>query len=286
MTTQLEAVRFIVLGCATLLLAACAPVQVKKELGQVNFVYDPGPEAKKTGKSIAIVSPVFAGVQDDPRLAVLTARAGTENTYNVSFIRMFDTGYKNRVAQAMRDTTLEIFTRRGFTTMGPYATFDDMTYTDKKAAYLASVPTLNFVIDEKRTKEGCVGALCTVEGVIQITGDMNYKMVEPLTGQAVVNRRINLSDFQISKNYIKQFTPQAGAGSLGAVMVQGLSNAVSNAQAGSSGMQPVDDSDKVLAEALNEFYSKAMTRIDSFISQEELMALRKEVDTLKATKRY
>jgi hypothetical protein len=39
--------------------------------------------------------------------------------------------------------------------------------------------------------------------------------------------------------------------------------------------------DKVLTEALNEFYTKAMGKIDKYISQEEMLALEKDVNSAK-----
>jgi neuraminyllactose-binding hemagglutinin len=272
------AVSAALLACG--LLAACAPVSVDREVGQVNFSYATGAEERQTGLAIAIVAPRFVGDQGTQAAALDQRIVYTRTGAAVfSFGRTFQTNYRDRLAASMRDTLLEIVSRKGFATKGPYSSFDDMTYPDKKESYLACVPTVEFSIVDKRTKEECSGGVCTVEGVIQVTGEMNYKLVEPLTGQAVVNHRINLSDFNISRPYIHQQQVQAGGASAGAL----LANAISQAGAPS---QLTDNTDKVLVDALNEFYAKSMAKVDQYISREELLSLRRDVDTLKGQKRY
>lgn len=269
---------------ALLILSACAAAPVRKEVGEINFTYQPGPKQSSTDVAIAIVSPQFVTEKRGAPTegANFAAMLGQSNQF--SFNSTFQQSYEQRLASALRDGIIEIVSNKGFPITGPFASFDDMTFSEKKEAFCASVPTMALHIDDKVLENKCDGAgTCVIKGVLQVAGDLNYRIVEPLTEQTIINRRINLSDLAISKEYtrIVKVTSQ-NVDPLTQMVTQGITNAMS----GGGGNEMVDNSDKALVDALNEFYVAAMTRIDKFISREELLSQREDIELLKSSKRF
>jgi neuraminyllactose-binding hemagglutinin len=107
-------------------------------------------------------------------------------------------------------------------------------------------------------------------------GEFYLKIVEPITNQALINRRINLSDFKLSKPYVYEAKNQN--------VSQGLTSQMISKLSGPDSL--TDDTDKVLVDLLNEFYAKATERIIQYLSREELLAIEKDVQKLKGMKVY
>lgn len=265
-------------GCAT-------HIPVNREVGNLDFSYQASAKTKATGKSVAIVSPQFVAAeaaaqvstQPDSRNALallMAAQTGLRQTYTPQAV--YQATYQQRLGDAMMGAIQEIISKKGFNTKGPYASFDDIPFGDKKTIYLAAVPSLKVYFDAKSQQFSCSGMVCTDQGVFTVTGELIYKMVEPMTGQAVVTKRINLSDFAISKSYLREFQGRTASDGL-------VGMAIDRA------MKPEqlrDNTDRVMTEALNEFFKKAMTKVDSFVSTEELMSFEGDIAQLKGMKRF
>jgi hypothetical protein len=251
-------------------------------VGQLNLEYELPRQKRQTQYVIAIVKPEFVDQQAEQGLRPATANAietamlqqARRNQKEVRFVynfsKKFHGNYKARLVDAMKDSLQELFSRKGFKTKGPYATFDEITYVDKKTIYLASVPSLKLYVDDKITQQACSREYCTKEGQIQITGELIYKLIEPLTGQTMSNHRINLSNFGISRTYKHQYLTESGdIGTFSADHPVLLTN-----------------TDKVLVEAINEFFAKAMEKLHKLISREEIISFAGDVKQLKKTKRF
>ncbi|MEN8219722.1 MAG: hypothetical protein ABFS56_25900 [Pseudomonadota bacterium] len=276
----LIATRFLGMFFVATFVVSCSGTTVVRDVGQLNLGYKLPEQQPKTQYVIAIVAPEFTGKEQqtqqtqqpivlDPITAMIMARMGHQPKFN--FFTVFSSTYKPDLVNAMKDSLEELISRKGFVTKGPYATFDDITYMDKKAIYLASVPKLTLDIVRKGTNTDCSPRIyCTEKGQIQITGGLTYKLVEPLTGQTFLNRRINLSDFNISKPYIRQYQTKGAGDTLGKIMDKA-----------SAPDKLVDDTDKVLVEAINEFFAKAMAKLNQFISREEIISFTPDVNKLK-----
>jgi neuraminyllactose-binding hemagglutinin len=273
---------------ATLLLAGCkATPKTQKEVGSVNLNYEVGSKSKNTGKTIAIVSPSFKAIQDG-RSAVSTRNYGTSENV-VDFNSMLYNNYKRRLVSAMSDGFNEIVISKGFKITGPFSSFDDITYTDKKSTYLAFIPDLDIYIDQKPVSRKCSASdnYCEDVGTIEISGSLNLKLIEPMTEQAFLSKRINLSEVSTRRDYVKRFYidgPQQGL--IGMALKSAVDAATSAAGKESSEKPYVDNTDKVLADALNEFYSKAMKKVDRYISTEEIMSFENDVNNVKKLKRF
>lgn len=264
---------------AIALLAGCSTV-TNKEVGQIDFSYTAAEQQKDTGKVISVVTPDLIENQTNTKqsqlnnnaMLMMMAQANAQQA-QVDFNGRFNQSYKDQLISALQNTFNQTISNSGFRTT-EFSTFDDMTYTDKKETYLASVPKLNLNITKKVTKQECKSGYCTEQGVIQITGELNVSLIEPLTQQTFINKRINLSDLNISKDYIKQEDTRAPQG------LMAIPNALLKPK------QYEDNTDKALTDALNEFYSKASTKIAQHISREELLTLANDIENLKKSKRY
>ena len=266
-------------------LAACAPIPIKKEVGSLNFDYTAAGTSKPTGKVVAIVSPQFvasergnvqANPQPQPTLPFGNLQPQLQSHPQFKAQVLYEMEYKGRFSTAIMTSTQEIISNKGFTTKGPYTSFDDIPYGDKKDIYLAAVPFLTVYFEQNGPTFSCKGMVCTDQGEFIVTGEMVYKMIEPLTGQALMTRRINLSDFAISKNYIREIENPYPSGSLIGVMIDKATKPESLR----------DNTDQVMAQALNEFFKKTMAKIDTFISTEELMSFNNDIEKLKDLKRF
>jgi neuraminyllactose-binding hemagglutinin len=174
----------------------------------------------------------------------------------------------------------DLILKKGFTIGGKYKTFDDMTYPDRKSTFMALVPIIEINIIKRATKQEQKGLHYSEEGEMQVSGELIIKMIEPLSKQMFITKRIDLSDLNIKKPYIYEVKKIKSGKSSGAGGIVGslLSGALDSAMAPNS---LSDSTDKALTEAINEFYQKAMAKIEKYVSQEEILALEKDVNSAK-----
>jgi len=270
----------LVLG--TLLVSGCSTkLQTKKEMGHLNLQVKAYEQEKATGLLIAIVAPEFQtnGKEDakpapaNPYEALMRARGGNANySFNTAFIN----SYQTQLKRAMKDNFSELMTKKGFKLKGPFETFDDLTYTDKKDVYLAVVPKLNISIEKKVHTRDVERLYLHEDGEIQVTGDLVIKVIEPLTQQTFVSKRINLSDLNIVEDYIYEKQTQVGGDGL-------VGMAMDKASAPDS---LTDNTDVALSNAINKFYAEANNKIKRYLSREELLSFEKDVSALKTLKRF
>lgn len=272
--------KVVILAAAAAIISGCS-IPVQREVGQINFAYQANNQGVGTGYAIAIVKPEFtvaaqaqAAAPTNPFLAYAMAQQAQQGEAT-NFHSLYSTNYKVQLETALNNTVEELLTKKGFQTLGPYTSFDDVTYGDKKKAYLASVPKLTLSIDKKVQDQRCTSSYCTESGTIMISGELFLKLIEPLTQQTMLNKRINLSDLSITRPYTYQKN-YAGQGDM-------ISQAIASI---SKPKVLIDNRDKVLTEALNEFYSKAAGKIDTFLSREEILSYANDIKSIKELKRF
>ena len=242
-------------------------IAVKRETAQLNLQYKVKSQSPRVDKKIAIVAPRFSDIK-----ALKTARG---MNFNEQFLE-----YRPRLAKAMSAGFEDLILKKGFTIGGKYKTFDDMTYPERKSTFMALVPIIEINIIKKATKQEQNGLHYSEEGEMQVSGELIIKMIEPLSKQMFITKRIDLSDFNIKKPYIyevKQIKSVKSSGA-GGIMGSLLSGALDSAMAPNS---LSDSTDKALTEAINEFYGKAMEKIEKYVSQEEILSLEKDVNSAK-----
>ncbi len=272
---------FIVTICVVLFTGCSTKIEVDRKVGQLNLESAKLKQEKPVDNVIAIVSPSISlpkkenknqQIQQFPLGFYQPTRTSTQFDAD----NTFSSNYKNRLNQALESSITEILSAKGFKLKGPYSHLEDMTYQDKKQVYLAFVPKIDFRIDNKSTKTIPERLYTRTEGVIQIGGSFTISIQEPITGQVFLNRRINLSDFNISEPYIYEVQHSTGDGTITGAAFDKVT----------APDLITDTTDVALTKAINQFYSKAIERINSFIDREEILSFEKDINQLKDLKRY
>lgn len=271
------------IGFAGLFFSGCASktvIPVKKEVGQANYKTLDITKEPSTGKTIAIVETAInipevmqklnTQMSTNPFMAAMAA-----NMQQVSY-NPYQELDVNALKKALGRVFTEILSNKGFATKGPYKTFDDITYTDKKDTYLAIIPILDLAIETKTTSVKPEQWYYTEEGVMMLGGEFYLKVMEPLTQQVLMNKRISLTDMNLQKPYMFQKQNIFTTGSM-------TDDLIAKA---SLPDQLIDNTDKVRTELLTEFYNQAVEKLNTYLSREELLSYQKDVKKLKDLKRF
>jgi hypothetical protein len=257
-------------------LSACSAIPVNKETGSVNTNFDFGPQAPSVNKKIAIVKDLgsFTDLGKsslgniNPLLAEyfrrqLNEQSNTSSKYVAEIKKAFSTGVET------------LITKKGFTYSGPYDSFDEITYGDKKNSYLALIPNFDVKVATSEVEHRNFSSYSEEKGTIKVDGDFTIKFIEPLTGQVMAQKRIDLSKLNISESYIVQKETQNKDGLIGLAI-----NATNKPTI------LVDNFDKAYAQAMSNFYQGAMLKLNKYISTEEIMSFESDIRELKSNKRY
>jgi len=278
-------VGFVGIISATLFTGCSTKIPVERKVGNLNLQSAKLQPESQVRNVIAIVSPniaansVVAQTQNQTSqspISMMIAQRMQAINANYDFNNAFSQSYAKRLNKALESSISEIISAKGFKLKGPYAVFDDMTYQDKKKVYLAFVPKVDFAIDNKVLKTDRHRLYSHTEGVIQIGGSITVTMLEPMTGQVFIKRRINLSDFNIQEPYIYEKQTKTSDSSLIGVAID----------KGSAPDKLVDTTDVALTKAINRFYSQTMLKINSYIDKEEILSFEKDILKLKGLKRF
>lgn len=275
---------FIGVMYATLFSGCSTTLQVKRDVGTLNLQSKELKQLETTKHVIAIVSPVIASnsatntqnqTAQSPLAMMMMQRMRNANV-NYNFNTAFSKSYSERLNKALENSISEIITSKGFKLKGPFGVFDDMTYQDKKKIYLAFIPKIDFTVENKVINTKRHRLYTHVDGVIQIGGSVTISMIEPMTGQVFVKRRINLSDLNIQEPYIyEKQTSRGGDGIVGMALDKGTAPDILK-----------DTTDVALTNAINKFYAKTIDKINLYLDKEEILSFEKDILKLKGLKRF
>lgn len=269
------------------LLTGCVAAPIERQTGELDLKYKSERSSKTHVQTIAIVSPKFAKYE--------SARPTSYNGVPIPQVtadfnqRFYQGNYANTLESALGQGFQKLITDKGFRFVGPYQSFDEITYTDKRDTYLAIIPSLDLKFSKAAAQPNCSGARCVEEGSFAISGDLSFKLVEPLTMQTFMTKRISLQDLDISKEYRAIFdNPGHNKNDLVGLALNTAFEQIEKAsnQGQVDNSKNIDTSDKALAEAVNEFYAAAMGRIDTYLTPEEILSFSRDVEALKDRKRY
>ena len=266
---------------ASSLLSGCATkVPVKKEIGQLNLESPVIKQEPKTNKILGIVDPQFnyKTYEQNKQASFngfgLNINPGAYYTFAPS--KYFQKNYESTLKRALETSVQNILLKKGFKLEGPYASFDDITYQDKKKIYLSVIPQINLDIKKIVSQKTCNDLYCTEKGTIYFGGDVIITLEEPLTKQIFMKKRINLSDKSIAEPYIIQYQIRTATGD----MVTDLINKASAPK------YLVNNVDKAMTDGINKFYSYTINKLNKYLDREELLSYEKDIKQLKQLKRF
>lgn len=171
----------------------------------------------------------------------------------------------------------KIIVAKGMTAVGPYATLADVVYPDKKGADLTLAPRVFLMADSKfgdsiqREYEG-VGHVVK-PFTMKISGFISYEMHEPLSGQKMWVKKLDLDDRQITDVEIYEAVA-VRKDQYGKVLQWG------------EGRLKYSGREEALANALRDYYPIIMDKAWTYLNTEEIIDLKGKTKELRDRKVY
>lgn len=162
---------------------------------------------------------------------------------------------------ALAQGFFELLVNKGFGATGPYTTVDEMTFPEKRAVSLLITPEFNTSIQmtpsNVRTSSWSGTTTCDIS--FRVQGSVTIIAVEPLSGQRMFNRRVEL-------------TP-----------AEHLASDVADVVwcSGRTDDQPVPAVANALERMYERLYAETMAAVDRYITPEEFTVLNGEVQRLR-----
>jgi len=166
----------------------------------------------------------------------------------------------------------KILVAKGMTTIGPYATLDDVTFPDKKAADLTLAPRVFINTETKlgnsyNTTYDGVGYV-EKRFVMKIAGWVSYEMREPLSGQKMWVKRLDLDEREVKGVEIYEAV---------ALRRDQYGN-VTQWQAGEVKFSGREDA---LGDALAAYYPEIMQRAWTYLDPSEMIELKEKTREIR-----
>jgi hypothetical protein len=249
-----------------LLFIGCVPPQPQtpKQVYNTNFTYEPPSTAQsKCNMTIAIIKPQTSGTM----FSDVLISSGPDMRRALE--------YGNDMLKAAKGDMEKILIAKGFNTLGPFESIDEMTYSEKERASLLYVPIFDANMDFMggNVAQGTPGTV-SQQASINMRGSVSLAFLEPMTREKVWMKRFDLEPYTESYVASAQTSP-----------ADPLSAAVNQALFGGA-----QQNQKTQLEAatlvLNNFYQKAMSKMWDHLDQREIQQLKTETEKLKKLKRY
>ncbi|MGE6383349.1 HpaA family protein [Shewanella baltica] len=263
-------------------LAACAAIPVKKESGTLDTAFDFGDQHKSVDRKIAIVKPSGVFTEYEKKInaqASLLAQFANIQQQQDPFTEV-RRNYNEEVRKAFQNGVETLITRKGFTYSGPYESFDEITYGDKKSSYLAIVPDFDIRVGKANVSRESFSSYAEEKGIIKVDGSFTLKFIEPLTGQVMGQKRVDLSSLNIAEEYVTQWETKASGGGLIAGAIGGAIKQASKPDV------LINNVEKAYADAMTKFYQGSMKQLVKYVSTEEIKSFEADIRELKTIKRY
>lgn len=248
-------------------LVGCAPLPSKPPTGPVtpNFNFEPPTSASsRSDMAIAVIKPGTNGSMFTQWPVLLTGSdAANARTY------------LNDMTKAAKTDMEKIIVAKGFNTLGPFESVDEMTYSQKERASLIFVPTFESNMDLQDAGTRALGyRAISQEGTVLVRGSVILAFLEPLTKEKVWLKRFDLEPFSAPYAAVMRVQPVTP----GEIIASGLlGRAV-----------PTNQSTQLdaVVTTLNSFYGAAMSKMWEHLDPREVSGLKGEVQKLKKLKRF
>lgn len=173
----------------------------------------------------------------------------------------------------------KILIAKGLTTTGPFASLDEITFSEKKDAALTLAPKV-FITAEIKYADKAQQIPGTDRSErsfdMNVTGWMTFIMQEPLSGQKMWIKKLELDSIQKQGVVDVESVPQYSGGGCGGPVVTGYQ----------TGKTLYDGRVDAMASALKEMYPIVLTQFEKYIDTNELVQLKEKSKEIRESKVY
>lgn len=173
----------------------------------------------------------------------------------------------------------KILIAKGLTTTGPFASLDEITFSEKKAAALTLAPKVFITAEIQYTENEQVPGTDRSERAfdMNVTGWMTFIMQEPLSGQKMWIKKLELDSIHKHDVIDVESVPQYNkGGGCGGPVVTGYQ----------TGRTVYDGRVDAMASALKEMYPVVLTQFEKYIDTNELVQLKEKSKEIRESKVY
>jgi len=251
------------IGLLLLLFSGCVPQKAPPKIATPDFTFNPpGASASRVDMTIALIKPTTPA-------SMFRENAMTDPDH-LARVRRY---VVDMLDQAKKDLE-KILVAKGFNTLGPYESIDEMTYSEKERASLIFAPNFEVNIDfvGGAVAQGGLGTV-SQQGTVAMTGRVVLNFLEPMTKEKVSMKNFSVDPFSAPYTVSARTRDPKSGDILTAILLGGS-------------RQPENTMVDASVLALNNFYQTSMTKISNLLDTREILQLRGETQKLKKLKRY
>lgn len=175
----------------------------------------------------------------------------------------------------------KVLIAKGMTTTGPYPSLDEVTYSEKKNAELTLAPKVFISTEikygELRPTRRQEGLTMEREFTMSISGWVSFIMQEPLSGEKMWIKKLELDPVQVSGIEIFEAIAQYRSDGCGGRAISGYNASDKHLFYGQT---------EVMAEALKRLYPVIMSKFQQFLDAEEMVQLKEKGKEIRSRKVY
>jgi hypothetical protein len=199
----------------------------------------------------------------------------------------------------------KVLIAKGMTTTGPFSSLDEITYSQKKDAVLTLAPHVFITAEIKYAGGSAAPALLrsgmmTMPGaplggdqgtptlrsvgmtmdktfVMHVSGWVSFVMQEPLSGEKMWIKRLELDTVEVSGLEVYRAAPIMQGSGCGGQAVVGYNN---------SGVLLYDGKTDAMASALKQIYPIVIRQFQKYLDADEMVALKAKVEEIRKAKVY
>jgi hypothetical protein len=175
----------------------------------------------------------------------------------------------------------KILIAKGMTTTGPYPSLDEITYSEKKNAELTLAPKIFISTEVKygdmhpsHRKEGLT---MEREFTMSISGWVSFIMQEPISGEKMWIKKLELDPVQVAGIEIFEAVPRYGNSGCGGPQIIGYTATEKHLYQGQT---------EAMAGALKQLYPVIMNEFQRYLDSDEMAQLKEKGKEIRARKVY
>ena len=175
----------------------------------------------------------------------------------------------------------KILIAKGMTTTGPFPSLDEITYSDKKNSELTLAPKIFISTEVKngemhptRRREGLT---MEREFTMSISGWVTFIMQEPLSGEKMWIKKLELEPVQVSGVEIFEAVPRYGNDGCGGHPIIGYDATQKHLFYGQT---------EAMAGALKQLYPVIMSEFQRYLDSDEMVQLKEKGKEIRTRKVY